>query len=117
MEMVDPSREEPSTHISNQMLSNVPHGGVVVFYRLERFKPVGRDMRLSPVCPPEERRISLDGHDTRNNGNCDALGAALVDPIDEVVCIVEHLGNDKRASRINLLFQMVDQDIHIPVVI
>lgn len=117
MQVLDTSSDQLSTHIRDQSFSDIANCRIVVLDRLKGLHPLRRHFNLGPAGSTNERGVCLNGHDTGNDGYSDALGAALLQPFDEVLRIVEHLGDHKRAASINLLLQVVDQLVHIGVVI
>jgi hypothetical protein len=49
-----------------------------------------------------ESIISEDGHDARNNGNCDSGISAILDPLEEEGVVEEELRNDEVSTSIHL---------------
>src|SRR6266536_2062706 len=74
-------------------------------------------MAFGPVRSSHERGISLNRHDAWNDRNGDPSLAALLYPRNEYICIVAHLGDHKRCYGVNLLFQMINEEIHVPMIV
>ncbi len=60
---------------------------------------------------PLETVPSLDRRDTGNDGDGDSSGSHRVDPVDEDLDIVEHLGEDEVHARVDLVLE----ELHLPV--
>lgn len=65
----------------------------------------------------KEAGIGGDGHNAGKDGDGDAAVANFADPADEVLGVVEHLGDNKGSTHIDLFLEMVEELVLILVVV
>src|SRR5690242_2261650 len=103
MQMQDAGIYQPPAHVRNKLTSNLTNLNIVVLDRLQCLSPICRDLAASPVGSAQESGVGMDRHDARNDGYINALSTYFFDPVQENICIVEHLGDDKGRTCVNLL--------------
>src|SRR5690606_14691929 len=74
-------------------------------------------LALHVVGSPQEAGVRGNGHDAGKNGDGDSAFADLSDPADEIVGVVEHLGDDEGGTLVNLVLQMIEKLLLILVVV
>src|SRR6186713_768301 len=95
MQMQDACVYELSAHISHQTFSDLAHLNVITLDGFQCLCPVTRYFDLHPIGTTNKCRMSLNGHDTRDNWNVNSLCTYPAHPVQKDVGIVEHLSNDE----------------------
>ncbi len=117
MQVGDAGGDDLAAHVGDERLADLAHGHVVVLDGLQLLHPAVGDLAVHVVRAPHEAVVGGDGHDAGHDGHVDALGAHLGDPAQEVLDVVEHLGDDEGATHVDLLLEVLQQQVFVLVVV
>lgn len=117
MQVADAGGEQLAAQLGDEGLANVTDSVIVVLDGLESVHPLLGNPAVHVLGATEEAGVGGNGHDAGENGDGDATLADTADPADEVVGVVEHLGDDEGGAHVDLLLEVVEELILVLVVI
>jgi hypothetical protein len=98
--------QDRPAHICYELYTELSHFLVVVLDRLQDVQEILRDYCICHPSSLLETVPVLDGHDTRDDGDCNARLSNGLHPTDKDVHVKEHLGEDPRAAKVDFLFEV-----------
>lgn len=113
MKASDPDvfRYNSATNIGNHLGSNLSNLLIVVLMGLQSLKEFWRNDSLSQRCCSHETVPSLNRIDAWYDRNSDACCPNGLDPINEHIHVVEHLGENEVDTDVNLLLEILHLEI------
>jgi len=94
------------TEIGHEASTELAYFFVVIPVRFQHVEEGARDGDFGQGCCFHKPIPSLDGVDPGDDGHRYPGLSNVVDPLDEQVYVVEHLGEDKRNTRVDLFFEV-----------
>jgi hypothetical protein len=104
----DISGQDVSTHVGNELGPDGSNTFVVLLHGQQDIPELLRHNDALTLDPGHKLLPRLNRHDSWNDRHVDSCGTDTLDPVDENVDVVKHLGKDKVGARVDLFLQVFD---------
>lgn len=96
-----------SAHIRDILDAKSLHGLIIILDRIESLLDSRRDLGLAEASHTVKASERLNGHDAGDDGDIDANGSAVLDPLQVDVHVVEKLRDDAIGTSVHFILQVL----------